>query len=457
RYLVLDEADRMFDMGFIRDVRYIMRHVPTEAQCMLFSATLSYYVMRLASDFMKDPVEVRIESETVAVDKIDQHIVHLGREERDPYLVNLMREQENIRAIVFTNYKQAVRRISNVLRKYGIAAAGISSLLDQKKRIRLLKDFKLGRHSVLVATDVASRGLDVEDITHVFNYDLPQDSESYVHRIGRTARAGRSGTSISFCSESDYENLPRIEKYLERKIPVMEVRDELLQFPQGVEPFREARGADAFDDTAETKEQNDDSAESGRSRSGRRRRRGGRGRGERSESTNEQSANTRSNEGRGRRNRDEAPAQLDERDLEGMTVRERDRAAVLGRLNTRDDQSGSGEGNDGNRNRRRRRRGRRSGRRDDQNTESTSREERPNRNQNERDGSGGERSSGNRRRRGGRRQNRDRDREGTGRNRDGRSRRDSGSQSGRRDSTKRAATTEKKGLFDRIRGWLRKS
>lgn len=233
KFLVLDEADRMFDMGFIRDVRYIMKYAPTDTQMMLFSATLSYYVMRLASDYMKDPVEVKIESETVAVDRIDQKLLHLGREEKMPYLTNTILNTDGMKGIVFTNTRSMVQRIVNQLNKYGIHATGISSLLDQKKRIRLLKDFKLGKYSVLVATDVASRGLDIDDITHVFNYDLPQDAESYVHRIGRTARAGRSGVSISYSSEDDYDYLPRIERYLGNRIPVGEINSNYLKFPEG--------------------------------------------------------------------------------------------------------------------------------------------------------------------------------------------------------------------------------
>ncbi|MCR9142656.1 MAG: DEAD/DEAH box helicase [bacterium] len=324
RFQVLDEADRMFDMGFIRDVRYIMNKVPENAQTMLFSATLSYYILRLASDFMKDPVEVRVEAESVAVDKIDQQLLHLGRQEKDPYLVNQLLEHDSIRAIVFTNYRSKVQHIERVLRRFGIAAAGISSLLDQKKRISLLKNFKLGKYQVLVATDVASRGLDVEDITHVYNYDLPQDSESYVHRIGRTARAGRSGTSISYCSEEDYENLPRIHRYLGTKIPVVDVDVKMIKFPEG-EYKRFSDGTESKDEGRQKSEgrgrDRNESRDEGRE--GGRRRRGGRG------GARRDSGEGRSRQPREDSNRDKAPADDEQISTEGLSIREQDRQAVL--------------------------------------------------------------------------------------------------------------------------------
>ncbi len=231
-FLVLDEADRMFDMGFIRDVRFILRMLSPKAQIMLFSATLSYSAMRLAREYMKeDLVEIRTETKKVTVDAVEQQLYHLGRSEKGPYLFHQITAAKQAKVIVFTNFRHQVLEISRMLNNYAIPAQGISSLLDQKKRVRLLEAFKAGKYSVLVATDLASRGLDIDDLSHVFNYDLPQDAEAYVHRIGRTARAGKSGLSISYCSEADYEYLPRIQRYLGSKIPVFPINSAYLQFP----------------------------------------------------------------------------------------------------------------------------------------------------------------------------------------------------------------------------------
>lgn len=234
RYLVLDEADRMLDMGFIKDISYVMRKCPAEKQVMLYSATLSYYVMRIAYDYLKDPVEVKVESESIVAENIDQVLYHLASEEKLPYLVNLiLNNQEEGLGIIFTNYKIMVTEIVDTLRRFGIRAIGLSSMLDQKKRVKLLKEFRHGNYTHMVATDVASRGLDIENIKTVYNFDLPQDVENYVHRIGRTARAGRTGKSISFCSEKDYIELEKIEKFLGKKIPVGELREDFLQYPEG--------------------------------------------------------------------------------------------------------------------------------------------------------------------------------------------------------------------------------
>ncbi|MEM7181786.1 MAG: DEAD/DEAH box helicase [Spirochaetota bacterium] len=233
KYFVLDEADRMFDMGFVKDIRYIMKLCPKDKQTLLFSATMSYYVLRIASDYLDDAIQVRVEPEKVTTDNIEQFILHLGKEEKLPHLVNMIQNECNEGlGIIFTNLKAMVPEIVYILRKYGIAATGISSSLDQKKRVRLLKQFKLGKFQYMVATDVASRGLDVDDINYVFNFDLPEDTESYVHRIGRTARAGRTGKSFSFCSERDYTELEKIQTLLKRKIDIMEINESYLEFPQ---------------------------------------------------------------------------------------------------------------------------------------------------------------------------------------------------------------------------------
>lgn len=234
KVVILDEADRMFDMGFVMDLKYIFHKCKNRKQSLLFSATLSYEVVRLASKYLVDPIEVHINPEKVITERIDQTLLHLGRDEKLPYLVNslLHNEIEGL-GIIFTNYKMNIPKIVACLRNYGITATGLSSELDQKKRIRLLRDFKAGKYKYLIATDVASRGIDIENIDVVYNYDLPQDAENYVHRIGRTARAGRKGSSIGFCSESDYTELERIEKYLNSKLPVVDVNEEYLQFPKG--------------------------------------------------------------------------------------------------------------------------------------------------------------------------------------------------------------------------------
>jgi ATP-dependent RNA helicase RhlB len=228
--LVLDEADRMFDLGFIADIRYILRRLPPPDQRLnlLFSATLSQRVLELAYEHMNDPKLVRIEPEKMTVDRVRQVIYYPSNEEKPRLLVGLLKQMNPLRSMVFVNTRRAAEDIERLLRANGINAEAISGDVPQRKRLRMLRDFHEGTLSVLIGTDVASRGLHIADVSHVFNYDLPQDPEDYVHRIGRTARAGAEGDAISFGCEEYVMSLPDIEAYIGRKIPVMPVPLELL-------------------------------------------------------------------------------------------------------------------------------------------------------------------------------------------------------------------------------------
>jgi ATP-dependent RNA helicase RhlB len=219
---VLDEADRMFDMGFIKDIRYLLRRLPPPDKRlnMLFSATLSHNVMELAYEHMNEPELIRIEPDKVTADKVRQAIFFPSNEEKMPLLVGLIREMGQARIMVFVNMKREAERVQAYLQANGIDARAISGDVPQKKRLRMLMDFQSGDLPVLIGTDVASRGLHIPDVQYVINYDLPQDSEDYVHRIGRTARAGASGDAISFGCETYAVSLPDIEDYIGHKIPV---------------------------------------------------------------------------------------------------------------------------------------------------------------------------------------------------------------------------------------------
>ncbi len=229
--LVIDEADRMFDMGFIRDLRYILRKLPPfeKRQTMLFSATLSQRVMELAYEFMNLAEKVSIEPEQVTAERVEQIVYHVARREKFPLLLGLLKkEPEDLRVMIFVNTKKEGEHLSGRLRINDFKVAYLSGDIAQKKRLRIIEDFKSGKLNLLVATDVASRGLHVEDVTHVVNYDLPQDAEDYVHRIGRTARAGAGGKSISFADEDLAYFLPDIEEYIGQKIPSTVPSDEDL-------------------------------------------------------------------------------------------------------------------------------------------------------------------------------------------------------------------------------------
>jgi len=236
--MVMDEADRMFDMGFIQDVRYLMRKLPPPDKRlnMLFSATLSHRVLELAYEHMNNPQKVQIEAESVRADNITEHVYFPANEEKIPLLIGLMRKLTPFRAIVFVNTKHIAEKIDDYLRGNGISSDLISGDVRQNKRERLLKDFEAGNFQVLIATDVAARGLHIPDVSHVFNFDLPQMAEDYVHRIGRTARAGASGEAHSFACEDTAFYLPEIEEYVGKSIPVSKITTNLLpndlRYPQ---------------------------------------------------------------------------------------------------------------------------------------------------------------------------------------------------------------------------------
>jgi ATP-dependent RNA helicase RhlB len=219
---ILDEADRMFDLGFIKDIRYLLRRLPDPDKRlnMLFSATLSQRVMELAYEHMNEPELIRIEPDKVTADRVRQAIFFPSNEDKMPLLIGLVREMGEGRIMIFVNMKREAERVQDFLEANGIHAAAISGDVPQKKRLRMLMDFQAGTLPVLIGTDVASRGLHVPDVHYVINYDLPQDAEDYVHRIGRTARAGASGDAISLGCETYVITLPDIEKFIGHRIPV---------------------------------------------------------------------------------------------------------------------------------------------------------------------------------------------------------------------------------------------
>jgi len=232
--LVLDEADRMFDLGFIKVIRYLMRRMPKPEHrlSMLFSATLSHRVQELAYEHMNNPKHVSIEPEQITAEKVEELVFYPAKEEKIPLLLWILKHHEPHRVLIFVNTKRVAEKIMAYLKGNDLTAAVLSGDVPQKKRMSLLSSFTSGTISIMVATDVAARGLHIPDVSHVINFDLPNDPEDYVHRIGRTARAGSSGDAISFACDEYVFSLPEIEEFIGHKIPVQPIGAENLLTPK---------------------------------------------------------------------------------------------------------------------------------------------------------------------------------------------------------------------------------
>lgn len=229
RAVVFDEADRMFDMGFKDDMKYILQRLPKERQFLVFSATLNFEVLNTAYQFGAEPVEVNVSRDQAKAENVEDSIFHVGHSEKPSYLLSLLKKHQPKQAIIFSNFKNNVENLSRFLNQNGVPSLGISSLLTQAQRNRVLEQFKAENHqNILVATDVAARGLDIQGVDMVINYELPMDSESYVHRIGRTGRAGTTGQAFSLVCDRDVDSLARIEEYLKHKLTVGWMDDEAL-------------------------------------------------------------------------------------------------------------------------------------------------------------------------------------------------------------------------------------
>lgn len=229
RAVVFDEADRMFDMGFKDDMKYVLSRIEKNRQFLVFSATLNFDVLNTAYQFGAEPVEINISRDQAKAENVKDFILHIGQDEKPQHLLSVIKKENPRQTIIFTNFKNSVDRIADFLTRNGTPAMGLSSLMSQSQRNQVIANFKADNNkNVLVATDVAARGLDINDVDLVINYELPQDCESYVHRIGRTGRAGKDGKAFSFVSEKDVESLSRIEDFTKKKIDVLFLEDQEL-------------------------------------------------------------------------------------------------------------------------------------------------------------------------------------------------------------------------------------
>ena len=219
--LVIDEADRMFDMGFLRDVRRIVSLLPRKRQSLLFSATMPPDVAKLVTEVLIEPLRIDISPKTITVDRVEQNVHFVDAKDKRALLSTLLDDRAMARVLVFTRTKHGANKVADHLEKSGHAAEVIHGNKSQNARVRALEQFRSGRARILVATDIAARGIDVDEVTHVINFELPEVAENYVHRIGRTARAGNAGIAISFCDSSEKDSLRSIERLIKRSLRVV--------------------------------------------------------------------------------------------------------------------------------------------------------------------------------------------------------------------------------------------
>lgn len=308
-FAIIDEADRMFDMGFYPDLRLILKHLPASEnrQTMLFSATLNTYVKNLAWEYTRDAKEITIEAENITVDEIDQELIHVSSDEKTKLLVGILTREKPESTIIFCNTKKGCEIIGKRLAMNGFSSEYIIGDMQQSRRLKVLNDFKEGKVSILVATDVAARGIDVSDLAMVVNYDLPNEPENYVHRIGRTARAGKSGKAYTFCSEKDVYDLMPIERYIGKSIPCSVCNADLLgeDKSEGVYIKLDSYGDDRRDD-----------------RRGDKRGNGGHGRDGRNDNRRNGDKNRASNYKKGDYNKNKGPLE-EKQDLSNLSFEER--------------------------------------------------------------------------------------------------------------------------------------